>query len=374
MYTLHDACESNNIEYVKNNVTKENVNVKNNSGNTPFSLACWWGHKEIVEIILKTDGFNSNSFASSNPPLSGLNEKDNTGATPFLLACCCGHKETAEIILKTDGFNSLNEKDDDGNTPFLLACYNDHKEIAEIILKTDGFNSLNEKDNDGNTPFLLACSNGHKEIVEMLLKVDGFNSLNEKDNDGNTPLLSAGWFGYKEIVKMLLKQPKIIIPEQLKYYDDCEKKKEIQSLIELYKKDPQMVRTKLILGDNLDVYRHIVFTYDGYFSIKEIENSSTRFMKIAVRLPLDLQMVLIQRLSLSTKQNITGKIFDDNIEDYITKYLINDKPLYYYQSNLKSQNLTDFIKAKLFENFYNVYYILGYSVYILAGKLKRVII
>jgi ankyrin repeat protein len=305
MYTLHDACESNNIEYIKNNVTKENVNEKNNNGLTAFFLACEYGHKEIAEIILKTDGFNS------------LNEKDNFSQTPFLLACRFGYKEIAELILKTDGFNGLNEKDKYGRTPFSLACCNGYKEIAEIILKTNGFNSLNEKSNDGSTAFS-----------------------------------STYWYGRKEIIKILLKQSNIIIPEKIKHNEFNANTKDIQSLIELYKKDPLMVRTKLILENNLDVYRHIIFICDGYFTIKNTENPNTRFMKIAVRLPLDLQMVLIHRLSLSTKQNITGKIFGDNIEDYITKYLISDKPQYYYQSNLKSQNLTELVKAKLSENFY----------------------
>jgi ankyrin repeat protein len=339
MYTLHDACWNNNIRYVKNNVTKENVHDKDNNGSTAFWLACRFGLKEIAEIILKTDGFNGNSLASSNRPSSGLNEKDNDGNTPFLLACWQGHKEIAEMILKTDGFNTLNEKNNDGNTPFLVACWNGHIEIAEMILKTDGFNSnsfassnppssyLNEKNNNGHTPFLLACSHGHKKIAEMLLKTDGFNSLNEKNNSGDTPFLLASRFGCKEIVKILLKQPKIIIPENIRHYEFNATTKEMHSLIESYKKDPQMVRTKLILGNNLDVYRHIVFTCDGYFTIKKIENTNTRFMKIAIKLPLDLQMVLIYRLSESRKQNITGKIFDDNIKDYINKYIKNNDNL-----------------------------------------------
>jgi ankyrin repeat protein len=215
---------------------------------------------------------------------------------------------------------NINEKNEFDNTPFIFACCYARKEIVEFFLKADGFNSLNEKNDHSYTPFIIVCRDGHKEIVELLLRANGFNSLNEKHNDGDTPILKACWNGHIEIVKLLLKQPDIIIPENMMYFEN---KNKIELLIELYKKDPQTTRARLILDDNLDIYRHIVFVCDGYFTIKETDstNKDVRFMKILSRLPLELQSLLIHRLSGSIKQNITGKIFSDNLGNYIRKYM-----------------------------------------------------
>ena len=72
----------------------------------------------------------------------------------FIWACRNGHKEIVELLIKTNGFTSLNEKNNDGDTPFHWACCNGHKEIVELLIKTNGFTSLNEKNNYGNTPFI----------------------------------------------------------------------------------------------------------------------------------------------------------------------------------------------------------------------------
>jgi hypothetical protein len=67
----------------------------------------------------------------------------------------------------------------------------------------------------------------------------------------------------------------------------------------------------------------IVFICDGYFAIikTNITNKGIRFMKTASKLPLELQALLIHRLSGSSKQNITGKLFNDNLGVYIERYI-----------------------------------------------------
>lgn len=42
-------------------------------------------------------------------------------------------------------------------------------------------------------------------------------------------------------------------------------------------------------------------------------------------IPLDLQMVLIHRMSGSSMNNIAGKLFNDNLKEFITKYMTNIK-------------------------------------------------
>ncbi|AYV75420.1 MAG: hypothetical protein Terrestrivirus1_294 [Terrestrivirus sp.] len=239
----------------------------------------------------------------------------------FIEACKNGNINTVKKYLSNKKFNALNEKESYGCTPFHLACYNNHIEIVELLIKANGFNSLNEKNNYGYTPFHYVCCNGHIKIVELLMKTKGFNSLNEKDNRGNTPFNLACSYGRIEIVETLLKCHNIIVPDIIKTEND-----EIKELVERYKKDPEICRSNLILKGHIDLYRSIVFLCDEYYKLnEETENKNgLRFMKIASKLPLELQMILIYRLSNSSRTVITSKQFDENIMKYVEGYLLKN--------------------------------------------------
>jgi len=233
-------------------------------------------------------------------------------------ACKNGNINTVKNYLSDKNFNSLNKKDNDGRTPFHFACFNGHKEIVELLMKTNGFNSLNEKNNYGQRPFYLACYYGHKDIVDLLIKTEGFNSLNEKSNYGSTPFHRVCSNGYTKIVETLLKCHNIIVPDIIKTKDT-----KIKELVERYKKDPETCRSNLILKSNIDLYRNIVFLCDEYYKLNEETDNKNglRFMKIASKLPLELQMTLIHRLSNSPRTIITSKQFDENIMEYVKGYL-----------------------------------------------------
>ena len=49
-------------------------------------------------------------------------------------ACRYGHKKMVKLLIKTEGFNSLNNENSDGDTPFMSACLNGHKEIVKLFL------------------------------------------------------------------------------------------------------------------------------------------------------------------------------------------------------------------------------------------------
>ena len=166
--------------------------------------------------------------------------------------------------------------------------------------------------------FHEACKIGDIKTVRKYLSHKNLN-VNEKDNDGSTPFYFACYYGHKEIVELLLICRDIIVPDDTKTIN-----KEIKELIERYKKDPQTVRSNLILKGNINLYRHIVFLCDGYYKLDENteNNRATRFMKIASVLPLELQMTLIHRLSFSSRTIITAKQFDENIIEYTNIFLL----------------------------------------------------
>lgn len=266
---LHDFCKNGDIDNVKFYLNYENINNKDNYGNTPLHLACEHGHINIVNLLININDFNS------------LNDTNMWGNTPFGFACSNGWIDIVRLLINCDGFDRLNDKNILGYTPLALACYKGHVDIVKLLISSEGFDSLNDENNYNFTPFSLACRNG---------------------------LLN--------IVKLLLTQRNIIIPDNLNCND------EIKLLIESYKKDPNAMRLFLIIDHNLDVYRHIIFTSDEYFIIKNIDNNCVKFFNIVVKLPIEIQMLIIMRLSGLMMNIITSKMFYYNINLYVDKYLL----------------------------------------------------
>lgn len=148
---------------------------------------------------------------------------------------------------------------------------------------------MNDKDNGGYTALQCACYRGRVEVVKYLITSPGFNSLNEKDDyHDRTPLHVAYYHGHIEIVKELLKYKNIIIPDKLEFIFALEEiTNKIEKLFESYKQDPFITRIKLILDENLDIYRLIIYICDDYFKLKKKTKNKKgkRFLKIAKQLP-----------------------------------------------------------------------------------------
>ena len=89
-----------------------------NSINYYLMRACVYGHFEIVELFLK----------HANSHNIDLNAKDNTGKTAFSLACASGQVETVKSILDHAPNTNLdlNSMDNYGRTPLGNACRNSH--------------------------------------------------------------------------------------------------------------------------------------------------------------------------------------------------------------------------------------------------------
>jgi hypothetical protein len=78
--------------------------------------------------------------------------------------------------------------------------------------------------------------------------------------------------------------------------------------------------------NSLNIFYHIIFTSDDYYTIKtKITNENDnriRFMKIIIKLPIELQMIIVNRLFDSNKTIISSKLFNDHIKTYIERNLI----------------------------------------------------
>jgi ankyrin repeat protein len=242
----------------------------------------------------------------------------NDGYTAFSLACIGGHIEIVKLLLENPKHTTLNKKDNKGYTPLMCVCTTGNVEIVKLLLENPKFTSLNKKSNSLCTALMFASGNGHIDVVKLLLKYLKCININEKDNNNETAFIYAYYMQHYDIIREFLKYPNI----DTKIYSELEYDYEIDNIIEIYRKNPNKVRSDLIIEDNIDIFYHIVFTSDNYFTIIENNNNESKFMKIVTKLPIELQMIIIYRLFGLSSSIISSKIFNDKIKSYIEKYLI----------------------------------------------------
>ena len=101
------------------------------------------------------------------------NPENENGETPFHLACKYGHFKIAEMLMErsTELNIELNAKDVDGLSAFHLACESSHSKTVEILMQksSDLKIDLNAVDNeiDCRTPFQYASENGHTQPCSL---------------------------------------------------------------------------------------------------------------------------------------------------------------------------------------------------------------
>ncbi|XP_048451531.1 oxysterol-binding protein-related protein 1-like isoform X2 [Rhincodon typus] len=154
--------------------------------------------------------------------------KSNFGWTPLHLACYFGHKDVVEELLKANA--DVNVANDVGDTPLHRAAFTGRKELVLLLLQFDADAAV--INGDGQTPRAVTqdqeirCMLGAAEITqqrkseELLLTatregdVTGISALLNKSNPpnincvdklGNTPLHCAAYRGQKAAVIKLLK-------------------------------------------------------------------------------------------------------------------------------------------------------------------------
>jgi len=318
---LWQACTDGDLEAVKKLASDPGVDINwvgEDRGDTALHRACRFGHLEIVKVLLAQERIEAN--------------KENEGdASPVSIACQEGHKEVVSLLL-ADPRVDPNKPANDGATPFLIACQNGHKEVVSMLL-TDPRIDHNMPNSNGATPFLIACENGHKEVVSLLL-ADPRIDPNMPINDQATPLWFASNNGHLAVVQHLLASGKEIDTKMRSAFnnktaaeqgramgtadmddmDEDETKEDYErrktngplcaDLIDEYERDPVAVRHRLRRQPGLREYfighlfALVVFHSDSFVVINEslAHPDTMRFFRICARLPLEIQMIICNRV------------------------------------------------------------------------------
>lgn len=352
-----------NIEIVKYLKQLKNLDVNkfDNNGTTAFMYAIKRNNLELAQYITTMEGFDFD--ININNEILDLN---------FIIQNN-GNIETVKYLeqLKDLNVNNLQY----GNTAFITALRHHKFELAQYISAMKDFDP-NVINTIGKSQIIVCCQDAYVLGVKLLLSHKNFNTLNIKDRKGKLPidyalenfnhhLSTEPIFVYEfhysekiEILKELLKRSDIVIPDNIENMNKPTKfDKKMKCIIAEYKKDPITTRHRLKLEEALDIYRLIVFTTDGYLDVKQENNKLTQFLNIAIKLPNDLQMTLINRLANSSKDIINSKIFSYEIDSFIDKYIHmkQDKTLLVKSNNFDDEIKFHIISINHMESFNEIY-------------------
>jgi len=226
------------------------------------------------------------------------------------------HEDEAVAILRAHPSLDVNWKDQNDWTVLQLASYYGHAKVVKLLLVHPAID-CNVRAPGGFTPLLLACWNDYVSVVYLLLKNPRVNTT-LADHGGHTPLWWASSNGNLEVIELMIASGKDlgdINPKRRSPMRNAidRRNTEIVSLLRRFIANPTLtchqVRVKLRLLDKLaaEVFALTVFVCDDLLRLKPSVCLASRFFTIAIKLPVELQMILCCRAVGSTKQNILCK-------------------------------------------------------------------
>ena len=197
------------------------LNLKDEGGQTPISLAAEKGHLKVVELLVGRSADVNASDDFSQTPLhwagysgnieavrllieagANVNAKDRNGATPISWVAEKGHTDIVNLLLgKT--LDAINILDNSSQGLLHWAAFSGNIETIHLLLQAGA--SLNAKDDDGRTPISWAAEKGHTKVVNLFLGKTP-DAVNILDSTSQGPLHWAAKNGEVDVVKLLIEK------------------------------------------------------------------------------------------------------------------------------------------------------------------------
>ncbi|KAF2895060.1 hypothetical protein ILUMI_11113 [Ignelater luminosus] len=168
---------------------KANVNLGDNSGNTPLHFAVMHQQVNMISLLLSKG--------------ADINLRNHNGETPFYIGVKHGYYEIVSILL--DYGADINLQNHEGNTPLITVMSVANKasqelDIINLLLSADA--NVNIKNVNGETPLYFGIRNGDYKIVrEFIDKAD----INVQNCVGDTPLhVAISYHQTSDMITLLL--------------------------------------------------------------------------------------------------------------------------------------------------------------------------
>ncbi|KAL6624151.1 ankyrin repeat-containing domain protein [Neocallimastix sp. 'constans'] len=168
---------------------KANVNSKNTKHENALHIACRYGLRNVVEIILK---FGKNY---------DINALDKEGNTPLHYACYGKYTSIVKILLREEHIN-VNITDPNGDSPLMIAVYNNHTDTVLELLNYPNIN-IDMLNKVLETPLIAACRLNYYNVAKILIDHKA-NINNRYDANGETAIFHSVRNGSKILTKYLL--------------------------------------------------------------------------------------------------------------------------------------------------------------------------
>ncbi|XP_071951058.1 uncharacterized protein [Antedon mediterranea] len=161
-----------------------NINIKDESGQTPLICAANSGRLDIVIECLRLGG--------------NVRAMDEDKWTPLICAAKEGHTEVVEALLDNDA--NVNHADTNGWTALMWASYKGHADIVRALVERNAYTNVQAQ--HGVTPIIWSAGRGHTAVVKILLEHGA--KADSSDKYGTTGLVWAARKGHIGCVRELL--------------------------------------------------------------------------------------------------------------------------------------------------------------------------
>jgi ankyrin repeat protein len=184
--------------------------AKNEQGESAILLAVYYGRKKILQYLLDRRPLLDLFEASAVGDLArvedqvrlgpdSINALTRDGWSPLHLAAFFGHKNVVECLLRHGARTDSTSNNPTANCPLHAAVVTGRTEIVEVLLREGS--DVNAAAGGGWTPLLLAAGSGNEEMTKLLLE-QGANR-DAQNHEGETALSLAIKKNFQSIATLL---------------------------------------------------------------------------------------------------------------------------------------------------------------------------
>jgi len=214
----------------------------------------------------------------------------------------------------------------DRSSPLHISCENGNHKAIELLLAHPGIDP-NNLDTYSRPPVMFAFQFGRAEAVRVMLQ-DKRVQLHYLDSNGRTCLWWAAYKGNLKVIQVAMNSVDLLpVTTADVEIARSRKKTSVEKLLQAYIESPEQTRedvaVELGVSVVVRVFALVVFLSDEHLAIRAGPEGTEakRFFAVAMKLPMELQMVLCFRAQGSGKENIPSRCLEPALRHTVRSFL-----------------------------------------------------